>query len=689
MANSLIRETSPYLLQHADNPVDWNPWCDEALEQARAEDKPILLSIGYSACHWCHVMAHESFEDGETAALMNRLYVNVKVDREERPDIDKIYQTAHQLYTGRAGGWPLTVFLTPREHVPIVVGTYFPKEARYGMPPFKDVLAQIEAYYRQYPDEVRDRGNALLEAFRKMESGPSASADALTAEPLERARRRLLASFDGQHGGFGGAPKFPRAASLALLLEQSQRCDANAAAETLHAVTHTLNRMALGGLYDHLAGGFFRYSVDREWAIPHFEKMLYDNAELLTLYSDAYAATGEALYADVAAETADWVVRDMQDPCGGYYATLDADSEGQEGKFYLFTPEELDALLTPDEAALAKQVYGLDAEPNFEDPHTGRRAWHLQIATQPQPSGPPAEPDAAARLDDARRKLLEARSRRVWPGRDDKLLVGWNGLMIRAMARAARQLGRAGLAESATQAVDFIREHMWENGRLLATYKDGRARFAAYLDDHAFLADGLLELLQCRWRSADLAFAVSLADVALEHFADDAGGFYFTANDHERLIHRPKPFADEAVPSGNGVMFRVLLELGHLLGEQRYLDAAERGLTAAMPAAAQYPDAHAAVLLALARYVEPPESVVVRGDADELGMWQRVLDHGYAPNRSRFCIPRDADDELTGLLAQRVSRDQPVAYVCRGTECLAPVTSLDALRAALAGGRSG
>ncbi|MBN1239150.1 MAG: thioredoxin domain-containing protein [Gammaproteobacteria bacterium] len=691
MTNELIRETSPYLLQHAENPVDWKPWSADALELARTEDKPILLSIGYSACHWCHVMAHESFEDADTAALMNRLYVNVKVDREERPDIDKIYQTAHQLYTGRAGGWPLTAFLTPDDHVPIVVGTYFPKEARYGMPSFRDVLAQVEAYYRQYRGEVRTRGNALLEALRRMEAARDAPTDALSAAPLEQARQRLLETFDREHGGFGGAPKFPRAACLELLLEQSRSAALgdDAAGQTRRAVTHTLNRMALGGLHDHLGGGFFRYSVDREWSIPHFEKMLYDNAELLALYSDAYAATGEALYADVAADTAEWVCREMQDELGGYHAALDADSEGEEGKYYVFTPEDFDAALTPAEAELAKRVYGLDGEPNFADPHTGRKAWHLRVVTPPEAAAEDAA-DVAARLDDARRRLFEARSRRVPPGRDDKVLVSWNGLMIRGMARAARHLGRDDLADSATRAVDFIRERMWKHGRLHATYRDGRARFAAYLDDHAFLADGLLELLEYRWRTEDLKFAMQLADVVLARFADEAGGFFFTADDHESLIHRPKPFADESVPSGNGVMIRVLLALGHLLGEQRYLDAAEKALKAAMPTAAQYPDAHAAVLLALARYVEPPEFVIVRADPDALGSWQRLLDSGYAPHRASFSIPSGVDAALPGLLGERASRgDGPVAYVCRGTQCLAPIEDLDALRAALGGARRG
>ncbi len=656
MRNRLGDETSPYLRQHADNPVHWQPWDEQALAAARASGKPILLSVGYSACHWCHVMAHESFEDAETARLMNDLYVNIKVDREERPDLDKIYQTAHQLYTGRPGGWPLTVFLTPDSHVPIFTGTYYPKERRYGMPAFREVLAAVEGYYRNQNDEIRHRGASLVEALQQMDVESGDDFAALSRAPLQAARARLEQSFDDQHGGFGDAPKFPHPTHLELLLAHwhatlGKSTDGHA----LAMVTHTLNCMAEGGLYDQLGGGFYRYSVDRQWAIPHFEKMLYDNAQLLGVYANAYAATGAPLYARVAAETADWVRRDMQDARGGYYSTLDADSEHEEGKFYVWTPAEFDALLTPAESRVAKAAYGLNLPPNFEDRH-----WHLFAAA------PAAEADAAT-LASARAKLLAAREKRVWPGRDDKLLVGWNGLMIGAMARAARVLDRPDLADSATRAVDFIRGKMWADGRLKATYKDGRARLAAYLDDYAFLAHGLLELLQCRWRSSDLDFARELLDVLLAHFADARGGFFFTADDHEALLHKPKPFADEAVPAGNGVAAVTLLQLGHLTGEQRYLDAAEATVRAALHALDRYPEGHATLLRALDELLTPPELVVVRGTPAELAEWQRALDAGYHPHRASFCIPNDAP--LSGLLAERAPRAAPIAYVCTGTTC--------------------
>ncbi len=615
-------------------------------------------------------MAHESFEDDATARLMNELYVSIKVDREERPDLDKIYQTAHQLYTGRPGGWPLTVFLTPDTHVPIFTGTYFPKERRYGMPAFREVLAAVASYFRTQSQEIRQRGAGLIEALNAIDTQSGDDFAALTRAPMLQARARLEQSFDEEHGGFGDAPKFPHPTNLELLLAVWHESRAKSADErALAMITHTLNRMAEAGLYDQLGGGFYRYSVDRQWSIPHFEKMLYDNAQLLAVYAAAHAATGVPLYARAAGETADWVMRDMQDARGGYYSTLDADSEHEEGKFYVWTPAQLDAVLTPDESRVARHAYGLDRPANFEDRH-----WHLHAVAAPAAADAPL-------LESARRKLLEARERRVWPGRDEKLLVGWNGLMIGAMARAARALDRPDLAASATRAVDFIRAELLSDGRLKATYKDGRARLAAYLDDYAFLARGLIELLQCRWRSSDLTLAVELVEVLLAHFADARGGFFFTADDHEQLLVKPKSFADEAVPAGNGVAAQALVALGHLLGEQRYLDAAQGTLRAAWHAVERYPEGHATLLMALDELLTPPEIVIVRGTAPELPAWQRVLNAGYHPHRLAFAIPNDA--ALTGLLADRAARGAAVAYVCRGMTCSAPVDTVGGLEAAL------
>ena len=674
MPNALRDETSPYLLQHAENPVDWHPWNDEALALARRTGKPILLSIGYSACHWCHVMAHESFEDAETAALMNELFVNIKVDREERPDLDRIYQIAQQMFTGRAGGWPLTVFLTPDEHVPVFAGTYFPKRSSYGMPAFREVLARVAEYYRAQREEIRRHGDSLVQALASLDAGAADPATPLTREPIAAARRALGETFDNRHGGFGDAPKFPHPTHLDFLLDLWRRSRAAGDEDTgaAHMVALSLTKMAASGLYDHLGGGFFRYCVDRQWQIPHFEKMLYDNAALLASYSDAYEATGERLYADVAGATADWVLRDMRDAGGAFYATLDADSEGHEGKFYTWTPAEIDALLPAHEAAAVKRRYGLDAPPNFEG-----KAWHLQVAgSDAAAERRPGPADEAAALGRARAKLLAARAERVWPGRDEKILVAWNGLMVAGLAKAGRALQRPDLVDAALRAVDFIRTSLWRGGRLHATYKDGRARFAAYLDDHAFLAAGLVELLQCRWRTEDLRFAQALLEVLLAHFADTRGGFFFTADDHERLIHRPKPLADEAIPSGNAIAAAALTALGHLLGEPRYLEAAEGALRAAWPSIERYPQAHATFLRVLDLYLEPPQLVVVRGAAPELAEWHAVAEAHHDARRLTFAIPSDARD-LPGLLAARTADRGTTAYVCTGTECRAPVSTLE------------
>ena len=694
MRNRLNEETSPYLLQHASNPVQWQPWDDATLAAAKDADKPILLSVGYSACHWCHVMAHESFEDEATAQLMNDLYVNVKVDREERPDLDKVYQTAHQLSTGQAGGWPLTVFLTPDDHVPFYTGTYFPKDRRYGMPAFREVLEAVANYYRANRDAIRAHGAKLAQSFVEITTSAADDFAVFSRAPIDRAVARLASSHDREHGGFGGAPKFPHATALELLLTEGQRLgrgstdvQRTAGEQLLSVVMHSLDRMALAGLYDQLGGGFFRYSVDSEWSIPHFEKMLYDNAALLSLYAETFAATYMPLYGRIASETADWVIRDMQSPDGGFYCTLDADSEHEEGKFYVWTPPEFDSLLPADESRLAKRVLGLtNAEGTPTAPNFEHRSWHLHLAVEPPATGAELGVDAVgaiALFDAARARLLDARRRRVWPGRDEKILTAWNGLMICGLARAARRLARPDCADSATRALDFVRARLVESGRLKAAYKDGRARFAAYLDDYALLAAGVLELLQYRWRDGDLDFACELADVLLERFEDERGGFFFTANDHEALIHKPKPFADEALPAGNGVAANVLVTLGHLLGEQRYLDAAERTVRAALHSLERYPEGHPTLLRALDALLAPPQIVVVRAPTGTFDAWRKARDATYDARRLTFTIPADASN-LRGVLADRTSRsDHGTAYVCEGLTCRAPIDTPDALAAAL------
>jgi len=683
MPNRLAGETSPYLQQHKDNPVDWYPWGEEALARSKKEDKPILLSIGYSACHWCHVMAHESFEDPDVAAVMNQLFVNIKVDREERPDLDQIYQLAHQMLSQRPGGWPLTVFLTPGQ-VPFFAGTYFPKQSRYGLVGFPELLSNIAAIYRERQAEIAQQNEALLDAFRRMEPAGGGDRLGFSTAPIEDALVTHKGSFDALHGGFGGAPKFPHPAELQFCL---RRYAAARDDEALHIAVHTLERMAQGGIYDQLGGGFCRYSVDGEWMIPHFEKMLYDNGPLLALAADAWAATGKPLFARVAAETAGWAMREMQSPEGGYYSSLDADSEHVEGKFYVWSREEVASLLSPEELAVASPHWGLDGAANFEGQH-----WHLRVA---QPLAAVAarlgkdEAQCEALVDSARAKLFAARERRVHPGRDEKVLTSWNALMIAGMAHAGRVFGRADWVASAARALGFIRATLWrgDEARLLATFKDGRAHLNAYLDDYAFLLAAAIELLQAEYRTDTLEFAVALADALLARFEDrgdgkaassgSRGGFFFTSHDHESLIHRAKPGHDNATPSGNGIAAFALQRLAFLTGEPRYADAAGRALEFFRPAMVAHPGAHTSLLTALEEYLAPPRTVIVRGPQPELERWRRALAQPYLPATMVLAIP-PGTAKLPQVLAKPESA-AVTAWVCEGAACRAPVSALEDL----------
>jgi uncharacterized protein YyaL (SSP411 family) len=679
LRNHLADETSPYLLQHADNPVDWYPWGDTALARAKQENKPILLSIGYSACHWCHVMAHESFEDLMTAALMNELFINIKVDREERPDLDKIYQVAQQMLTHGSGGWPLTMFLSPDKQQPFFGGTYFPKEARYGMPAFSAILRRVAEYYRTQGAQIAAQNAQLQAALASLVPQP-AEGVVLDDSPLIQARAALERSFDATFGGFSGAPKFPHPSSIERCLRQWYATQGlpKPDLKALYMGSLTLTRMAEGGLYDQLGGGFARYSVDGSWMIPHFEKMLYDNAQLLCEYSRAHLATGEMLFARVANETADWVLRDMRSHEGGFYSSLDADSEGHEGKFYVWTPGEIQGLLSKQEYAAFSARFGLDRAANFEG------QWHLHTYASIDDIAAALgdSPGAVGLLiDSSRAKLLKARNLRVWPARDEKILTAWNALMIKALAVASRVLERPDLAEAACAAVDLVQRRLWRDGRLLATYKDGRAHLPAYLDDYAFLAEALLELLQTRWRDSDLVFARQLAEVMLEQFEDPEGGFFFTAREHEHLIHRSKTFGDESVPSGNGVAAATLCRLGFLLGEIRYLDAAERTLKAAWAGLQEYPQAHMSLVSALEDFLSSMQIAVIRGEKDRAEQWAQGLSRVYGPTRMIFAIPADA--ELPPPLAAKRAGNETVAYLCSGMSCSAPMANFEELSLAL------
>jgi uncharacterized protein YyaL (SSP411 family) len=666
--------TSPYLQQHADNPVEWWPWCEEALELARRQDKPILLSIGYSACHWCHVMAHESFEDPATAQLMNQLFINIKVDREERPDLDRIYQTAHQLLARRPGGWPLTVFLTPDDHSPFFAGTYFPPQPRHGLPAFQDLLRHIERAYREQRAEIKEQNSSLREALRQLDSTEGEGEP--EQGPILEASRQLAAQFDARHGGFGGAPKFPHPATLRFLLREGRRRGDEGAR---HLALLTLEKMANGGINDHIGGGFCRYSVDDQWMIPHFEKMLYDNGQLLALYAEAWSASGQRpLFRHVCERTAEWTLREMQSPQGGYYASLDADSEGEEGRFYVWTPDEVEALLEADEYRVFAARYGLDRPANFE----GR--WHLYTCAD---TGQLAELTGLESVEirrlllSARDKLLSARDERVRPGRDEKILTSWNALMIKGMASAGRRLGKPEWLISAERALSFIKDRHWRDGRLLATSRDGEAQLNAYLDDYAYLIDAILELLQGRWSGDHLAFAMQLADRLLEHFEDkEHGGFFFTSDDHESLVHRPKPLADEATPSGNGVAVEALQALALLSGELRFRDAAERALRAAWPAIARTPHPHVGLLEGLEHFLNPPEQLIVRGQQPGLDNWRDAATADYVPGAAVFAIPLSAR-QLPPALADKAGEEgKTLAYRCVGGRCEAPIESLEALQ---------
>ncbi|MBL8198945.1 MAG: thioredoxin domain-containing protein [Chromatiales bacterium] len=682
--NQLGNETSPYLLQHADNPVDWHPWNAAALDQARRENRPILLSIGYSACHWCHVMAHESFEDPATAAVMNQLFVNIKVDREERPDLDRIYQTAHHLMTQRAGGWPLTMFLTPDGQLPFFAGTYFPGTARYGMPAFSEVLERVAAYYHANTAESRDHGEQVRAALAQLEPAQPVAAGVLDAAPLADFRQLIARQFDREYGGFGGAPKFPHPATIQRLL-QHWRGTAHAEkpdTEALFMAALTLSRMAEGGIYDHLGGGFCRYSVDRHWAIPHFEKMLYDNGPLLALYAQMFQISGDETYRTVARDTAEWALRDMRTAEGAFCSSLDADSEGQEGKFYVWTPEEIRTLVDTEEYAVLEARFGLDQPANFQEPAHDISAWHLcGHQSMEQIAAATGQPVSAVRrlLLTGRAKLHRARSQRVAPGRDDKILTSWNALIIRGLAISARVLNSSSLADAAAGSLDFIRAQLTVDGRLLATNRSGQSRLNAYLDDHAYLLDAVLELLQTRFSTAHLDYAIWLADCLLAHFEDrDTGGFWFTSHDHEPLLHRPKPMADDAMPSGNGIAAFALARLGWLLGELRYLDAAERTLRACWQGMQDFPHGHCSLLEALDEYLQPPEIIIIRGADEEAAQWAGTVAAAYNPHRMIFNIPNDAVG-LPEALSAKSGNGRTTAYVCRGMSCGPMVTDLKTL----------
>jgi uncharacterized protein YyaL (SSP411 family) len=674
LMNRLANETSPYLLQHAKNPVEWYPWGEEALTKAKTEDRPILLSIGYSACHWCHVMAHESFEDEETAGLMNENFINIKVDREERPDLDSIYMSAVQMMTG-SGGWPMTVFLTP-DQVPFYCGTYFPREERYGMPSFRRVLRSVAQAYREKRALLYRDAKAIVSELRKSDALTSAR-NKLDPGILDEAASKLISNYDARNGGFGGAPKFPPSMALSFLMRAYKRTGNK---KLLDVVDETLTRMASGGIYDQIGGGFHRYSVDAEWLVPHFEKMLYDNALLSRAYLDGYLITNNETYRRITEEVLDYVAREMTSPEGGFYSSQDADSEGKEGAFFVWSADEVKSALGEPDAELFCRYFGIASEGDFE----GKNILHV-----PRPISIVARLNSVSEehlseiVRKGRRRLFEIRQARPKPGRDEKILTAWNGLMLRSFAEAANSLNREEYRRIAAGNAEFIVSTLYGEGRLLRSFKDGRARLNAYLEDYACLIDGLISAYEATFRPRWIHAAQELSRLMVEKFWDsNEGGFYFTSRDHESLIHRPRDFNDNATPSGSSAAAFALLRLWKLTGEQKWADHAVSTLESIAGLLPKHPAAFAHWLCALDFYLGQAKEIAVSGNPDD-PRTRRLLNEVfriYLPNKVVAC----GIDGGVFLLENKPQIDGfPTAYVCENFSCKVPVTNPEDLSKAL------
>lgn len=670
--NRLAAETSPYLLQHAHNPVDWYAWGEEALARARAENRPILLSIGYSACHWCHVMEHESFENEEIARLMNENFVNIKVDREERPDLDQIYMNAVQMMTGH-GGWPMTVFLTP-EGVPFYGGTYFPPEDRYNMPGFPRVLIGVAEAYRAKPDEVTQTAVTMLGELRRMGVARESSGE-LSFELLDGAYQTVARSYDPKHGGFGRAPKFPPAMTLEFLLRTHAR---TGAPEALEMTRHTCRKMAEGGMYDQLGGGFHRYSTDERWLVPHFEKMLYDNALLSRQYIHLYQQTGDDFYRHIVIETLDYVVREMTDANGGFYSTQDADSEGHEGKFFVWTMEEIREVLGEEDAALFCAYYDVTPQGNFE----GQNILNVRRPLEDVAKDAGVSPERLSEaLERGKRELFEVRERRIKPARDEKILTAWNGLMLASFAEAAAILDRADYLSAARRNAQFVLDNLRRDGLLLRTYKDGQAKLNGYLEDYSFFADGLIALYESTGELNWLEEARSITERMVEEFWDEEeGGFFYTGKSHEELIVRSKDYFDNATPSGNSVAAEVLLHLGVLTANEEYARKAVTLFRLLRDTMLRHPSAFGRLLGALDFYLSTPKEIVIIGEREavETKALLREVWGRYLPNKVvALSIEGDTSAAQTvPLLRERIMIEaKPTAYVCEHYTCQRPVTT--------------
>jgi uncharacterized protein YyaL (SSP411 family) len=670
MPNHLIHETSPYLLQHAENPVEWYPWGEEAFEKARRENKPVLLSIGYSACHWCHVMAHESFENEQIAKLMNENFVNIKVDREERPDLDQIYMNAVQMMTHH-GGWPMTVFLTP-DSVPFYGGTYYPPEDRYNMPGFPRVLIGVSEAYRDRQDDIRETGASLVSELKRLSVAGGAD---YPIDPglLDAAYAGIVKSYDSINGGFGGAPKFPPAMTLEFLLRTHAR---TANRDALEMVSHTCRKMANGGMYDQLGGGFHRYSTDARWLVPHFEKMLYDNALLSRVYLHYFQVSEEPLARETVEGILDYVLREMTHADGGFYSTQDADSEGHEGKFFVWSMDEIRGTLGEADARIFAAYYNVTESGNFEGkniPNVTRSAEEVAMSLRI------SESELRASLEDSKRKLFELREQRVKPGRDEKILTAWNGLMMASFAEAGMVLNRPDYIDAARKNAEFVLTTLYRGGALLRTWKDGVAKFNAYLEDYAFLIEGLVTLFETTGEFRWLTEALALTETMIAEFWDeDAGGFFFTGKSHESLIVRSKDYFDNATPSGNSVAAIALLKLALLRGKEQYRNLAIAVLRQVGDSIRRYPSGFGYALSAADFMLSTPKEVAIVGsnpfDFQPLlaETWRR-----YLPNK--VVAPGFGVDDIPLLQNRTMINGLPTAYVCEHYTCKQPVTDVSAL----------
>ena len=660
--NRLKKEKSDYLLQHADNPVDWYPWSDEAFLIAEQEDKPVMLSIGYSACHWCHVMAHESFEDNATAEIMNKNFINIKLDKEERPDLDKIYQMSQTIITGKTGGWPLTVFMTPKKF-PFFAGTYFPNTERHGLPSFKDILIRVNDFYIDQKRDIELQNIQIKNIFNNLNKSKE-SKNIINDDLMEKVKNELLASMDKVHGGFGSAPKFPHINNLEFLIKTLKKQDT----DVLDAINLTLSRMCCSGIFDHLKGGFFRYSVDELWMIPHFEKMLYDNGPMISILANAFRKTGNKMYLNKLSQTCGWLLAEMQSNDGGYYSTIDADSEGIEGKFYAWSDDDLKNILNKEEIDVFKKMFVVYDRPNFDG------KYHLHV-TKTNESYYLENIDIANKIC---KKLLQKRDERIRPGTDKKVLVSWNALVIEGMINAYKVTENKDYLISARKSFDFIKNNMWQDDKLYACYHD-KACFNAYLDDYAFLSRACLEILKIEWDNSYFDFLIKITDVLINDFQDkENGGFYFTSDNHEELIYRPKSYMDESLPSGNSIAIGVLMELYELTGLTKYIEAVENAINSAHDSLNRSNSSHSSLLLVAPRTDSSKRLIIIRCEESNLSDNQNLINKLDTLNDNIYFITNNITLKVDGL-SDKKPQGNFTAYICQNNICLEPISSIEKL----------